>query len=88
MEELFRESTEVGGGYFAVTIARYDAETGVLVVDQQATGPSDTGEAQTLPGPGPRRVLETVHGRSTAVRYVITLADDWIGIVRGSVASA
>ena len=87
MEELFRESADLGEGYFAITLAHYDTETGVLVVDQLATGPGDAGEVQTLPAPAPRRVLDTVHGRSAAIRYGVALADEWIGIVRNGVAS-
>ena len=88
MEELFRESTDIGSGFFAVTLAQYDADAGVLVVDQQATRLSDAGEAEVLPGPGPRRIEDTACSRSAAIRYVVAIADEWIGIVRGSVASA
>lgn len=88
MEELFRESADVGGGYYAVTLARYNAETGELVVEQQATGPGGGEALATLESPPPRQVKDTVAGRGTAIRYAVALADDWIGIVRGSVASA
>lgn len=88
MEELFQESAEVGEGYFAVTHARYDAETGGLVVEQYATSVHDGGEAQVLDAPAARQVVETVLGRSAAIRYVVSLADNWIGIVQGSLASA
>ena len=88
MEELLREATDVGGGYCAVTVAQYDAETGVLVVDQAAMGPDGAGEAQPLPVPEPRRIVDTVHGRDQALHYASAQAEHWVGIVRGSVASA
>ena len=88
MEELFQESAEVGEGYFAVTHARYDAETGALHVEQSATSVHDGSEALALAAPAPRQVVETVHGRSAAIRYVVALADSWIGVVQGSLASA
>lgn len=88
MEELFRESADVGGGYFAVTLAHYEAESGLVVVEQQATGPGELGGLETLTVPEPRRIEDTIPGRSQALRYVIIQADHWIGLVRGSLASA
>lgn len=88
MEELFREAAEVGGGYFAVTLATYNGETSELVVEQQATGPGSEGTVQTLEVPAPRRIAETVVGRSAAICQVVALADDWIGVVLGGLASA
>lgn len=86
MEELFRESESIGEGYFAITLARYDPETGVLVVDQQGSRPDENGGTTTLEHPTPRRVLETFTMRSAALRHVVELADQWIGIVRNGVA--
>lgn len=88
MEELFQESAEIGAGFFAVTHARYDATRGALEVEQYATSTRDRDAAEILPAPPPRHVQENIPVRSVAIRYVVTLADDWIGIVRGSVASA
>ncbi len=88
MEELFREAADVGGGYFAITLAHYDSETGLLLLEQQATGPGETGGLQPLTVPQPRQIQDTVPGRSQALRYAIIQADHWIGIVRGSLASA
>ena len=86
MEELFRESEAAGEGTFAVTLARYDQETGVLVVDQQATSQNghDRSGIHIMDSPPPRRILETFTARNGAIRRVVELADEWLLMVRST----
>lgn len=91
MDEIFFEWTKLdetnsellaSDGVGATTLAFYEPELHVLVVDQFVADVSRQGEPTIYLTKISRRFLETHATEAAAVRRTIALADEWLGVVK------
>jgi hypothetical protein len=91
MDEIFFEWTQLNetnsqllasDGVGATTLAYYEPELRVLVVDQFIADASRQTEPTVYFMKTARRFLETQDTEATAIRRAIALADEWLGEVK------